>query len=99
MGNAGDEFAKFLVQKKIISPEQLEEAKSVAKRSGGKLQDAIIDLGFATAAEVMAAMAEHYGIPFIDLTEVTIPQAVIELVPESVARENSVLPMAQDNRA
>ena len=34
---------------------------------------------------------------FVDLTEVTIPPAVIELVPESVARENVVLPLSQDN--
>src|SRR5207249_9536928 len=31
--------------------------------------------------------------------EMQIPNAVIELVPESVARENIVLPMAQDNGA
>ena len=34
------------------------------------------------------------GIPYIDLTDVTIPPSVIDLVPESVARENTVLPLA-----
>src|SRR5207237_4942289 len=43
-----------------------------------------------------AAIAEAHGLQFVDLTEVTIPPAVIELVPESVARENVILPMAQD---
>ena len=36
---------------------------------------------------------------FVDLTEVTIPAAVVELVPESVARENVVLPLSQENGA
>ena len=31
---------------------------------------------------------------FVDLTELEIPKAVIELVPESVARENVVLPLS-----
>ena len=45
----------------------------------------------------MTAIAEFHGMQFVDLTDVTIPPAVIELVPESVARENVVLPLAQDS--
>jgi len=37
------------------------------------------------------------AIPYIDLTEVTIPKSVIDLVPESVARENTVLPLAYED--
>ena len=47
----------------------------------------------------MSAVAELHGLQFVDLTEVTIPAAVVELVPESVARENVVLPMSQENGA
>jgi type IV pilus assembly protein PilB len=39
------------------------------------------------------------GIPSINLTEVTIPRSVIDLVPESVARENNVLPLAYEDGA
>src|SRR5262249_11021066 len=62
-----------------------------------KLGDAIVKLGYATTHQVMSAVAEHSGLQFVDLTEVTIPPAVIELVPESVARENIVLPLSQDD--
>jgi len=36
------------------------------------------------------------AIPYVDLSEVTIPKSVIDLVPESVARENTVLPLADE---
>ena len=39
------------------------------------------------------------GIPYIDLTDKTIPPSVIDLVPESVARENTVIPLAYEDRA
>ena len=39
------------------------------------------------------------GIPYVDLTDVTIPASVIELVPESVARENTILPLAYEDGA
>src|SRR5262249_6154608 len=37
------------------------------------------------------------GLQFVNLAEVTIPPAVIELVPESVARENVVLPLSAED--
>ena len=47
----------------------------------------------------MRALAEASGLEFVDLKEVQIPDSVIELVPESVARENSILPMSEDDGA
>jgi len=92
-----NDFTDILFRRGIIDPAKLEEAKSVAKQTSAKLQDAIVKLGYATAQEVMSALAEFHGLQFIELTEVTIPPAVIELVPESVARENFVLPLDLEN--
>ena len=47
----------------------------------------------------MRAMAEEHGLEFVDLNEVVIPPSVVELVPESVARENAVLPLAEEDGA
>jgi hypothetical protein len=89
-------FADILLAKRIISPEQLEEARHLPATLGLKLQAALIKLGYATPAEVMSAIAEKHGMAFVDLTKFEIPKTVIELVPESVARENLVLPLALD---
>jgi type IV pilus assembly protein PilB len=96
--NRGD-FTEILVRKQILGPDQLGEAKNLQQQTGAKLQEAIVKLGYATTEEVMSAIAEFHSLQFVDLTEVTIPASVIELVPESVARENVVLPMAQENGA
>ncbi len=97
MAKARGDFTDILVQRQTLSPDQLEEAKGMAGQTGTKIQDALVRLGYATPEQVMSAIAEHHGLQFVDLTEITIPQAVIELVPESVARENVVLPLAQDD--
>ncbi len=54
-------------------------------------------LGYATGEEVVRAMAEQHGMEFIDLSQVTIAPNVVELVPESVARENAILPLSEDD--
>src|SRR5262245_28557173 len=47
----------------------------------------------------MRAVAQEHGRDYVDLTEVTIPEAIIELVPESVARKNVILPVAEEEDA
>jgi type IV pilus assembly protein PilB len=89
------DYTEILIRQKIISPDQLAEGKQMAKESGMKLPDALIRLGYATGEEVMRAMAEQHGLDYVNLNEVTIPPAVVELVPESVARENAVIPLAE----
>ncbi|AMV29852.1 Type II secretion system protein E [Gemmata sp. SH-PL17] len=98
MAKGRGDFADILLKKKLLSPDQLSEAESAASSGGLKLQDAIVKLQYLSANEVMSAMAEHFGMKFVDLKEVQIAKAIIELVPESVARENLVLPLQlEDN--
>jgi type IV pilus assembly protein PilB len=96
MAKAGD-FSDILIRARIISQEQVAEAKKIAKTQNKKLADALIDLGYATGEEVIRAMAKEHGLDYVNLKEVVIPPAVVELVPESVARENSVLPMSEED--
>ncbi len=96
MAKAGD-FSDILIRARIVSQEQVAEAKKIAKSQNKKLADALIDLGYATGEEVIRAMAKEHGLDYVNLKEVVIPPAVVELVPESVARENSVLPMSEED--
>jgi type IV pilus assembly protein PilB len=99
MGKARGDFTDILIRKKVIGPDQIEEARGMAAQTGVKLQDALTKLNYASAAEVMSAIAEFHNMPFVDLKGVTIPPAVVEMVPESVARENHVMPLSHENNA
>jgi type IV pilus assembly protein PilB len=97
MGKARGEFTDVLIKRGMLSPDQLIEAKSLQQQSGAKIQDAIVKLGYCTIDDITAAIAEHSGLQSVNLAEITIPPSVIEMVPESVARENVVIPLSQDN--
>lgn len=94
-----EEYLKILVRRGVISAEQLSEAQQLAKDTGSGVGDSLVRLGYADADDVMRAAAEHHGYEFVDLSEIRIPPAIIELVPESVARENAVLPMSEEDDA
>jgi type IV pilus assembly protein PilB len=93
MAKGRGDFTDLLLKKKLISPDQLSEAESIASATGIKLQDALVKQQYLSANEVMSAVAEFNGLQFVDMTDLTIAKSVIELVPESVARENVVLPL------
>src|SRR6266852_8531218 len=97
MAKTRGDFTEILIRRQVLSPDQLTAARGIQPQNGAKLQDTLVKLGYVTADQVMSALAEFHGLQFVDLTEVTIPSSVVELVPESVARENVVLPMSQDN--
>ncbi len=93
------DFTEILIRQGILSPEQIAEAKKLSRASNLKLPEAILKLGYASGEEVMRAVAQADGLDYIDLKEVVIPPSVVELVPESVARENAILPMAEEDGA
>ncbi len=97
MAKTRAEFTDILIKRGILGPDQLLEAKTLQQQTGAKLQDALVKLNYATPEEIMSAVAEASGMQSVSLTDLTIPQAVIEMVPESVARENIVIPLSQEN--
>jgi hypothetical protein len=99
MKTAEPNFATFLLNRGCLSAAQLDEAVRLQQRDGCRLADALLRLGYAGMKEILQAIAESYGITFVDLTEVVVPPAVVELVPEAVARECRILPLACDRKS
>src|ERR1043166_1685209 len=97
MAKAGGDFTDILIKRGILGPDQLQEAKTLQQQSGAKIQDALVKLGYATPDDIMSAIAEHSGMQSVNLADLQIPASIIEMVPESVARENVVIPLSHDN--
>ena len=91
-----DPFSALLVSEGLVSAEQLAEVTRVAESSGKKLHDEIVRLGYAPGDKVMRALAKAHRLKFVDLTGMTVEQDVIDLLPESVARENSIFPVSKE---
>jgi type IV pilus assembly protein PilB len=87
------DWTEILVRRSVIGPDQLKEAG----RMQGPVEEALIKLGYVDMDDIMKAKAEQHGLPFVELREIEIPPSVIELVPESLARENIVMPLSQES--
>ncbi|MDX2037381.1 MAG: GspE/PulE family protein [Isosphaeraceae bacterium] len=93
MAKTGRDWTDILMKRGVIGPDQLKEAQ---RMGNVQLEDALVRLGYADADDVMRAKAEQYGMDFIRLREIEIPPGVIEKVPESIARENQLIPLSDE---
>jgi len=99
MARGPQDFTDLLLKSGVVSLDQLSEAEARSKTTNKSLGDTLIELEYATPEEVTMALAKFNHMPYVDLREHRIDESIIELVPESVARENMVLPYSSEDGA
>ena len=85
----------LLLSKEIISHDQLEQALSFQKDRGQRklLGEVLIELGFVTDQQVMAVLAEAYGVPYVDLHPKLPDRHLDDLLPHEYLEEHGVVPL------
>jgi MSHA biogenesis protein MshE len=76
----------LLVDKDIISNDQLMQALSSQKQTGRKLGDTLIELNYLSERQLLEFLAQQLSVPFMDISQYKISPAVASLLPEVHAR-------------
>jgi len=92
-------WLKKLVSDGQISADQLQEALAISKSKGKKPEAILVELGYVTQSSLREYQSAALGYEMVDLSSVEPNPAVIEQVPESVARENIVFPVEMRGEA
>ncbi len=90
---AGNDWLYEFVRDGSISDDQLEESLAIARKRGKNPEDVLVEMGYIDAGLVSSRKAKAFGFATIDLDSMEIPHSLIELVTESVARENICIPV------
>ncbi|TWU18632.1 general secretion pathway protein GspE [Allorhodopirellula heiligendammensis] len=89
-------LAKF-IDRDLISESQADHVMESASECGKPYFTLLEEFGYADSEDISLALAEIYGYQFVDLDSLSINEFVIELCPESVARENTVIPIREEH--
>ncbi|MBL8060158.1 MAG: Flp pilus assembly complex ATPase component TadA [Chthonomonas sp.] len=89
-------WTEFLLEKKLITPEQMAEAEKVSQQTGQALDKSIIKLNFCGEREVLSAKAQEQNIGFVDLDRVTVESSAFNILPERIAKNHNVMPVKKD---
>lgn len=86
-------LGELLVERKIITPAQLENALRLQEEKGGLLGQILVNLGIVTEESVAQALTSQYGFPYLPLKQYSIDEELIRLIPENVARQYCLVPL------
>ena len=90
------QLGEFLVEKGLITPDQLRVALTEQKQSNERIGKVIARLGLVSESVVRDMLAEMLRVESIDLSRVVPDAAAVALLPEEIARRFRVLPVAFD---
>src|SRR5204863_2066125 len=88
-------IGELLLKEKRITADQLQQALTTQKASGGKLGFNLVKLGFVKDEEITALLSKQYGVPSINLTQFEIDPAVIKLIPAETAHKYQIVPLSR----
>lgn len=86
----------LLLEKQLITEEQLQQALAEQKRSGKKLGRAITDLGFVDEEVLLKTLADYFHYPFIELTHFRLNNTLVQRLPETQARRYRCLVLSEE---
>jgi type IV pilus assembly protein PilB len=87
----------LLVEKGLITQEQLEDALEERERSGNVLGHILVEFGFVSEEDILNVLAEHLGMRTISLKNKDISEEVIKRIGPTTARAYGVVPVDADN--
>lgn len=82
-----------MVAEGVITADQLKLAQEEEKRTGLRLRQILIKTGLMSEEDLVLFLSEKLDIPRIELGNYLIDPAVIDLVPEELARKHDLVPV------
>ncbi len=90
-------LGRILVERATLTPEQLELAQIEAAEQRTTLARFLAESGRVTESDLVAAMAVHQRLPFIDLLDHPVDAAAARLISEALARRYLALPVGWED--
>jgi type II secretory ATPase GspE/PulE/Tfp pilus assembly ATPase PilB-like protein len=86
-------FGDLLVERGLITGDQLRQALSLQHHLGKRLGQVLIEMGALSVDQFNWALSELLGIPYVDLTEDMVDLELARTLPEDVLRRHQAFPV------
>ncbi|MCA9281597.1 MAG: Flp pilus assembly complex ATPase component TadA [Phycisphaeraceae bacterium] len=88
----------ILLDRGLITNDQLEQALAEQKVSGERLDQAMVRLGLVRPSDITRAIGEQFDMPIVDLTAVEVTPDVLGAIPPQIVFRQRCVPVAKSNR-
>jgi type II secretory ATPase GspE/PulE/Tfp pilus assembly ATPase PilB-like protein len=86
-------LGRRLVEKGLLTEDRLREAQEAARSGYRSLPAVLVEDGFLREADLLRTLAELHGLPFVELSEVSVDAAAVAAVSAKLASHYGVMPV------
>lgn len=86
-------MGELLIERKIITPEELSLGLEEQKKKGGYLSQHLIALGFATELDIATCLSNQYNFAYLPLKNYIILPDMLELIPLKWVKIYTLIPV------
>ena len=86
-------LGEMLINKKLITPQQLKTALKEQFKSGELLGTILINNGYLREEQLLGVLSEQLNIPYVRLKDITIEPSVIKKIPAKFAWHYRIIPI------
>ncbi|MDG2094527.1 MAG: ATPase, T2SS/T4P/T4SS family [Phycisphaerales bacterium] len=91
-------LGEILMKQELLTKDQLEQALSLARGSGRRLGESIVEAGFCTDVQIAEGLAEQFGMDYISMQEPEQVESIdIDAAPVDLVRKHLILPAGVSN--
>jgi len=94
-----NQLGTLLLERGLVTEEQLETALEEQRQSRKSLGRVLIDAGIVSEGDLVSTLAARIGLEFVDLLDYSIDASAVALISDSLARRFQAVPIGwEDNR-
>ncbi len=86
-------LGQAMVERGLITQDDLDRALEHQRTTRQRLGESLVDIGAVTSFQLSQALADHLGVPFVDLESHPPDILLAGMIPEEVARRYCALPV------
>jgi general secretion pathway protein E len=90
-------LGEILIQRKLITAEDLERALELQKERGDKIGKTLVDMGFIAMRDVLAALSEQLDVPLVSIDSPPFVSSETEALSPRFLRQFRCLPMSRED--
>ncbi|MHC4908331.1 MAG: GspE/PulE family protein [Planctomycetota bacterium] len=90
-------IGSILVERGLITDEQLVEAIAEQNRTGERLDHVLVRLGYVNSSEVLEAIGQQFAMPIVDLGTIEAKPDLLETLPAKLVFKQQCVPIGRQN--
>ena len=87
-------FGQILLEKKLVSKDQIKEALEIQDINGKALGDILVDLEYTTSNRITEVLSDYLGMEIINIEDVDFKEDVLDKIPHTIAQLYRIIPIA-----